>query len=154
MKKFSFGMETVLDLRLRKEEEVKLQLATKLREIFEVQQDRNKVHDALKELQSTEKQQRAHADSVLKLRYSVAYRFKLKQDLLKVSRKIDDLNAEAVKIQRALIHATSEKRAIEIVKEKRLQEWQKEYRSREQDFIDDISQQAFIRKIQSDKEKL
>jgi flagellar export protein FliJ len=59
---------------------------------------------------------------------------------------VDDLRAEAYKIQIDLIEATKKRRAVEIVKEHRLKEWKKESLAREQQFNDEISQQSFIRK--------
>ena len=145
MKRFTFPLQALLEMRQRKEEKIELQLAEKNRSVFEAQQELTKIHDTLKELQSSEKEKREHANSVQLLRYSVAYRFKLKQDLLLAGRRIEDLKAEAVKIQKLLVIATQDRRAIELVKERRFQEWKKEYLTREQNYVDDISQQGFIR---------
>jgi flagellar export protein FliJ len=87
------------------------------------------------------------------LRYSVSYRFKLKNDLLMISRKIDDMYAEAFEIQKKLIVAAKELRAIELIKERQIEQWKKEYRLHEQGIIDDISQQGFIRKSKSENYK-
>ena len=83
------------------------------------------------------------------LRASVAYRHKLKQDILKKGRQIDDLKADAVKIRKKLVEATKARRALEIIRERRFAEWKEEYKAQEQGFIDDISQQGFIRKSHS-----
>jgi len=146
MKKFSFELQTLLAIRARKEDEIKLQLAEKNRQISDCNTELIRINDELKHLQVSEKQKRKTQNSVMALRYSVAYRHKLKQDLLKTGRKIDDLNADVYKIQILLVNATKERRAIELIKEKRFQEWKKEYDSEQQKVTDDISQQGYIRK--------
>jgi flagellar protein FliJ len=145
MKRFRFKLETLLQLRIRHEDEVKLQLGKKNREIIVARKEMAQLHDQLKELQSSEKQRRATAGDIVQLRYSVAYRHKLKQDMLGKGRQIDKLGAQALEIRGKLVQATRDRRAIEIVKERRFREWKKEYRSREQGFSDDISQQLYIR---------
>jgi flagellar FliJ protein len=146
MKKFSFELQTLLEIRARKEDEIKLQLAEKNRLITYCNTELLRINEELKHLQVSEKQKRKTQNSVMALRYSVAYRHKLKQDLLKTGRKIDDLNADVYKIQVLLVNATKERKAIELIKEKRFQEWKKEYGSEQQKITDDISQQGYIRK--------
>ncbi len=153
MKKFRFALQPVLSVRERKEEQIKLQYAAKIGQIVEIQKTREGIVRELKNLQESEKQNRADAKNITMLRYSVAYRFKLKNDLLKISQKIDDLNAEAFEIQKQLILAAKDRRAIELIKERQVKQWKKEYRLNEQRIIDDISQQGFIRKTRSESHK-
>jgi len=153
MKKFRFALQPVLSVRERKEEQIKLQYAANIGQIVEIQKTREGIVRELKNLQESEKQNRADAKNITMLRYSVAYRFKLKNDLLKISQKIDDLNAEAFEIQKQLILAAKDRRAIELIKERQVKQWKKEYRLNEQRIIDDISQQGFIRKTRSESHK-
>ena len=149
MRRFKFGLDTLLEMRCRKEEQVKLLLAEKNRNIMDAQKEFFDIHAQLKELQNSEKLKREKVIDVMLLRYSVSYRFKLKENLLSAGQKIDDLKAQAEEIRKSLVAATKNRRAIEIIKERRFAEWKKEYKSQEQGFIDDISQQGFIRKLQS-----
>jgi flagellar export protein FliJ len=87
-----------------------------------------------------------NVQSVLELRYGVAYRFKLKKDILLKGRQIDDLLAQAHAVRKRLVKAKQEHRAIEIVRERQFDAWKKEYRTREQGFIDDVSQQGYLRR--------
>lgn len=151
MKKFRFQLDTLLELRKRKEEKIKLHLAEKNRQVMEAQKEVNRIHDELKNLQNSEKHRRGTSESITMLRHSVSYRFKLREDLLRAGQKMEDLRAEAVKVRKTLVTATKDRRAIEIVRERRLQEWKKEYSAKEQGFIDDVSQQGFIRKTRSNK---
>lgn len=154
MKKFKFALAPVLSLRETKENKIKMQYAAKIQQIIEASTVQADIINQLKSFQESEKKNRVDVTNAMMLRYSVAHRFKLKQDLLNISRKIDDLNAEAFKIQKLLIAATKDKRAIEIIKEKQICEWKKEYRSYEQGFIDDISQQNYIRNSRSNRDSL
>lgn len=151
MKKFRFRLDTLLNIRKRKEDEIKLRLAEKNRQYIEAQRKVNSIHDQLKELQSSEKERRGSNESIMMLRHSVSYRFKLKEDLLQAGKKVDEIRGEIARVRKTLVTATRDRRAIELVKERRLAEWKKEYRTEEQSFIDDVSQQGFIRKVQSQK---
>lgn len=126
-----------------------LRLADKHRAVGEKQRELTTLHTELKELQTSQRSTRAVADSVVELRYSVAYRFHLKKKMVTAGRAIDDLLAEASYIQKELVIATQKRRAIELVKEKKNNEWKKEQRLEEQQFIDDIAQQGYIRALRS-----
>jgi flagellar protein FliJ len=145
MKRFKFRLETVLDIRKRNEEKIKLVLAEKNQKVIEAQKKLNEIHEELINSQKREKQNRSeHLNPVL-LRYSISYRYKLKQDLLNAGRNVDDLKADSFKIQKELVVATKKRRAVEIIREHRLLEWKKELLASEQNLIDDIAQQKFIR---------
>ncbi|NLE02352.1 MAG: flagellar export protein FliJ [Fibrobacter sp.] len=146
MKKFNFTLQSLLDIRLRKEDEIKLMLAKKINQIQQSFAIQNEIHDKLRDLQETEKKRRKETENVSLLKASVAYRFKLKADLIEIVRKIDTLKNEADNIRAKLTEATKQRRAIEILKENKFSEWKKEQNDLEQKFIDDISQQSFIRK--------
>jgi len=145
MNRFRFRLEVLLDLRKRREEKIKLLLAEKNNMILDAQKKAAAVHDALKELQENEKLQRGATLNPILLRYSISYRYKLKQDLVVALRKVDDLRAEAFKVQKELMVAIQKRRVVELVKERRYSEWKKKYNIHEQNFNDEISQQTFIR---------
>ncbi len=145
MNRFRFRLEVLLDLRKKKEEKIKLALAEKNNQILSAQKLVNELHDGLKAFQENEKtSRREHLDPVM-LRYSITYRYALKKKLTDAIRQVDDLKAEAFRIQKELVIATQKRKAVEIVKEKRLIEWKRKNHIVEQNFNDDISQQAFIR---------
>ncbi len=146
MNRFRFRLEGLLDMRKKKEDKIKLLLAEKNNSIIGAQKKINEIHNELQSFQRSEKEQRNNALNPLLLRYSISYRYKLKQDLTFAVRNVDTLKAEAVKIQNELIEATKKRRAVEIIKERRLREWKKEANLHEQNFTDEISQQSFIRK--------
>jgi flagellar protein FliJ len=144
MKRFTFKLAPLLELRKQHEEGIKLMLAEKNREIITANRELAGHYEALKELQASEKSRRAGQEAVVLLRYSVAYRYKLKSAILQCGRQIDDLRAEASAIQRKLLGATKARRALEIIRDRQHDTWKKEYRRKEQQFIDDVAQQKYI----------
>lgn len=145
MKRFVFRLETLLDIRKRSEEQIKLRLAKKNRKIIEKQKILEGCYQELKELQSSEKARRSGGEPVVLLRYSVAFRHKLKGDILEAGRCIDDLRASVAAIRNELVEATKARRALEIIRERQLLAWKKSYNREEQNFIDDVAQQKYIR---------
>lgn len=145
MNRFNFRLEALLEMRKNQEENIKLLLAQKNYQIIDAQKKINSIHDELQRLQKSECEQRKHSQNPVLFRFSISYRYKLKQDLVNAVREADDLKAEAFTIQRELVEVIKKRRAVEIVKEKRFQEWKKKYKIREQNFMDDISQRLFIR---------
>ena len=149
MKRFEFRLETLLELRRRREDVIKQELGKKIQDIMTARKELAVITEALKALQSEEKQKRPQASSAVELRYGIAYRFKLKNDILVKGRFIDDLQAQAHAVRARLVKAKQERRAIEIVRERQYAAWKKAYRTQEQGFIDDISQQAYIRRAKA-----
>jgi flagellar FliJ protein len=145
MKRFRFRLEVLLDIRMRREEKVKLELAEQNKEILRQQDTLNELHEELKNLQSDELKRRQEQDSILLMNSSVAYRFKLKKEMLAVGRKMDEIQQNIYRIRKKLISATKDRKAVEILQERQKGEWLKKYRTQEQSFIDDIAQKNYIR---------
>lgn len=145
MKAFQFRLEALLDVLKRKEEEIELRLAQKNRQAEEVRRTISLVHGKLKDLQSSEKEKRKSGEDVVSMRCSVAYRHSLKLDLLREGRMLDDIVAQAHGIHQELVKASQERRAVEIIKEKRYEEWKRKCGIAEQGFINEVSQNCFLR---------
>jgi flagellar protein FliJ len=145
MKRFTFKLDTMLELRKQEEEKVKLELAEKNREIIALQEELNLAYLSLKELQASEKERRSGSEPVMEMRYGVAYRYKLKNDILTTGRSIDDLRAESNTIQKRLMEAIKRRRALEVIRDRRYSAWKKNYLREEQKFIDDVAQQKYSR---------
>ncbi|MBD3393525.1 MAG: flagellar export protein FliJ [Chitinivibrionales bacterium] len=145
MQRFRFNLQTLLELRRRKEDAVKLDLARKRGKVKQAQQELGEIGRELTEVQKQQKDSR-QTSNVDSWRRGVAYRHKLKTDMLKKGRQVDDLKAEAEHIRKELVKATQQVRALELLRERRYAEWRKEYGLEEQGFIDDVSQQGFIRR--------
>lgn len=145
MKKFEFSLEALLEVKKRAEEEIKLRLGELNRQAEEVRRSINEVQDRLKEFQASEKEVRRGGEDIASLRSSVAYRHSLKLELLNEGRRLDDIMVQIYSVNQELIKASQERRAVEILKDKRFLEWKKQKEKAEQGFIDEISQQSFLR---------
>lgn len=150
MRRFRFTLETVLELRRRREDDVKRRLGIKRREIVDAKQCLADLGTSLKDLQEQELEHRESAPSVQAMRASVLYRFKLKRDMLIAGRKIDLLYDEAGLIQEELTKAVQKRRALELLRDKRFAAWKKDVLKVEQNQIDDVSQQGYIRRQNRD----
>lgn len=149
MKRFHFPLQALLEIRKRKEDQIKRRLGEKNREILNVKKDCEHISDELKGLQSEQKEYRNRTPDILMLKHSVAYRHKLKRDLIGRARDLESIRKEAGNIRVELVKATRDRRAIEIIREKRFAQWKKARAKKEQDFIDDITQTGFTRKKKS-----
>lgn len=148
MNRFSFRLEALLEMRKNQEENVKQILAQKNHQIIDAQKKVNSINDELQMLEKSEFEQRKHVHNPVLFKFSISYRYKLKHDLVYAIREVDKLKADSNTIQKELVEAIKKRRAVEIVKDRRFQEWKKKYKIREQNFMDDISQQSFIRQNQ------
>jgi flagellar FliJ protein len=146
MKRFKFSLQVLLRLRKRKEEQVKRELAAKQRQLFKVQEALKQTGERLNNLQAEQKEERSRVADILALRQGVLYRHSLLAEMRQKTREIAALRLEAESIRQRLVKATQEKRSLEMVHDKRFDEWHSEYLAREQEFIDDVSQKVFIRK--------
>jgi len=146
MKKFVFKLDTLLKVKRTKEDDIKRRLAEKNREAELVRSEIEAAQAELKNFQTNVKTNRKGGEeSVADLRQSVSHRNELKIKLLKAGQKLDNVMIEAYGINQELIKAAQERRAVEIIREKRYEEWKKENAAAEQKFIDDLSQQMFVR---------
>ena len=83
------------------------------------------------------------------LRYSVVHRHKLKTDMLSKGKEIERFRGEAEAIRKNLIEARRKTRSVELLRERRLAQWRKEYTIEEQEHLDDVSQKSHIRTRQA-----
>jgi flagellar export protein FliJ len=139
----------VLELRRRKEDEARLDVSKRTDAVHTAQKKMEMFLDDLKELQADQKLYRQGAVDAVALRNSVSFRHKLKSDIIAQGNVIEQFKADLAQAQHALVVATQKRRAVEIVREKRFDIWHKEYRDKEQEFINDLSQQGYIRKTRT-----
>ena len=153
MKQFTFSLEALLKKREREENEMKLELALQSTRIYAAKEELYTLKTELQNLQENEKLNRTLGTTLLTLKFSVSYRNKLKLDMLHKGKEITLYQNQIVIIRQRLIHATKLKKALELLREKKFKQWEKDYKHREQVFIDDVCQQRFIR-MQGDREKI
>jgi len=140
MKKFEFSLQSILELRLREEDEAKAFLATQESELQRVGNELNQKKQELQDFQSREKEDRKSADSASQLRYSVSWRNTLKLDLLKIGQKLQDVSLDIERARKKLTEATVKRKSLEMLRDKKKSQWQKEYNKNEQKFLDEIAQ--------------
>jgi flagellar biosynthesis chaperone FliJ len=93
-------------------------------------------------------QRRGRAD-IVAFRQVVSYRHALKSAMLAKGREIERLQGEEREIRARLVEAIRQRRAIEAVREKRYQQWRKEYQTEERVVTDEVSQNVFIRRTRT-----
>lgn len=149
MKRFRFRLQTLLDIKTRSEEQIKRKLAEENGKVIQAHKNLADLHDVLDGFQAAEKTQRAQSVTAAALRASITYRYKLQADILGKGKEIVGLKQNVQKIVTALAQARRETKTLEIVRDKKLAEWKRENKLKEQEFTDDVSQKGFIRKTRA-----
>jgi flagellar FliJ protein len=149
MKRFRFRLESLLEIKKRAEEEIKKKLALKNAEILNAKRDQQELETRLASFFAEEKLQRLRVLDPVTLRFSISYRTQLQKDIGQKKQQVEKLSAEKENIRVLLTEAKKETRVLEILKEKKLAQWKKEYKMEEQEFVDDVSQKGHIRKMRA-----
>jgi flagellar protein FliJ len=149
MRRFHFKLGVLLDLKKRAEDEIKKDIARKNGEIFVSRRERVKLAERLDSFFVDEKEKRLRVLDLLSLRLSVVYRGQIQREIAQMDRRIESLAAELGQLRVRLAQARKECRVLEILKEKKLARWKKEYKKEEQVFIDDVSQKGYIRRLRA-----
>ena len=148
MKRFNFTLETLAEIRRRKEDAVKLRLAAKNREVLAMQERLSGIDTSLVELQTEERQNRQNCTAdVSELKHALTFRHKLQRDIRTATASLATLNKHVDGIRRELTTATKDKKALELLRESRLSDWKYRVHVAEQNFNDDVSQQKYIRTL-------
>jgi flagellar export protein FliJ len=149
MKRFLFPLDTVLRLRRHREDELKQELGRKNRECALAARQLEECEQAVRDLDKNEESHRQDACEVQQLRAFLSFRYKLKSDIRTTTSQLSQLHVEAAQIRDLLIKAQQQVRAVELLREHAHTQWHKEYTTKNQQFIDDISQQGFIRRTRA-----
>ncbi len=152
MQRFVFNLETLLELRLREEDEAKQDLADKENEYRAAQVRQKEAKCNLEAFQEAEKEQRQGTQTALQLRNSVSWRFTLKQEFLSITQQCQEIQVDINKSRERLIVATQKRKSLEILKDKKYAAWLKEYNKREQLFLDELAQNNYIRTLEKKNE--
>ncbi len=147
MKRFQFKLQALLEIKKRAEDDIKKKLGAKNREILSSRQERVDLGKKLESFFVEEKQQRLRVLDLLSLRFSISYRSHLQKEIIKKEQDIRALMLEQEQLRGKLAFARKQSRVLELLKEKKLLEWKKEYQLEEREFADDISQKGFIRRM-------
>jgi flagellar protein FliJ len=149
VKRFSFRLQTLLDIKQRREEELARMVAQKNNEIIRTFKSLQEGRDRLSKFQAEEKKQRASALDALLLRLSVVHRHALQREIAERGSQIATLKQELQAAVLSLTEAKKETRALEILRDNKRMEWKRDYGREEQKTIDDVSQNNFSRKFKT-----
>jgi flagellar FliJ protein len=147
MKRFRFRLEALLDIKKRAEEEVKKELAGKNNEIQTARRQRGELAARLESFYADEKQQRLRVLNLLALRFSISYRGQLQKEIVDKDRCLANLASELDQLRVKLTQARKECKVLEMLREKKLAHWKKERGKEEQEYIDDVSQKGYVRRL-------
>ncbi|MDR0303691.1 MAG: flagellar export protein FliJ [Chitinispirillales bacterium] len=140
MKRFEFSLQSILELRIREEDEAKAFLVAQESELQRIGSELSQKKKELQDFQAREKEDRKSADSASELRYSVSWRNTLKLDLLKIGQKLQDVSLDIERTRKRLTEATIKRKSLEMLRSKKKLEWQKEFNKNEQKFLDEVAQ--------------
>lgn len=153
MKRFEFSLQTILELREREEDEARAFLASQEQEWQKIQKDFNNKREELQNFQMREKESRQSNDeSVAELKHSVSWRNTLKFDLLKLGQQLQDVSLDVERARKKLTEATVRRKSIEMLKDKKIAQWQKEFNKNEQKFLDELAQSRQYNRKENDSQ--
>lgn len=142
MQRFTFTLQTILDLRIKEEEAVLLDLADKEMELQRGKDALMQLKKQLEEYQQNQKDNRNHQD-ILSLRHSVSWRHTLKKELLMKAQELQEIAMDISRIRTKLLEATKKRKSLEILRDKQKEKWQKEFNRKEQIFLDELAQNQY-----------
>lgn len=140
MKRFEFSLQSILELRIREEDEAKAFLAAQEIQLQKLNGDFIRKKEELQNFQEREKESRKSAESASELRYSVSWRNSIKLDLLRMGQQLQDIALDIERAKKKLTEATTKRKSLEMLRDKKKLQWQKEYNKNEQKFLDEIAQ--------------
>jgi len=149
MKRFSFNLQSILDLRVREEDEAKAFLMTCEAELQKANADFQNKKEELQNFQTREKTAReGETTTAATLKFSVSWRNSIKLEILKLGRQIQDISMDVARARKQFMEASIKRKTLEKLRDKKKEEWQKEFNKQEQKFLDEIAQTRYnFRKI-------
>lgn len=140
MKPFVFKLETLLEIRRRKEEEASILLLQARNRLNEAKQVLTKLCTQQKELWS-EFRLKQQAGELVVIEYQMWHRFFafLKKEIENQQVVVEGLTKEAVAALKELEIALKNRKAVEKLKERRLEEYRLAVQAEEQKILDEIA---------------
>lgn len=145
MKRFGFRLQPLLDIKMRREDELKRELAIANGAVILARRRSEEIRESLERFQTSEKQRRTAAPTAQSLRLSIMYRYRLQRDIKTADAGVEALHGKALSVLQLLTEAKKQRRTLETLRDKKLSQWKLDYKREEQEFIDDVSQKEYIR---------
>jgi flagellar FliJ protein len=151
MKRFKFTLESVLQLRMQQEDEIKRRLAQVTRQIQRIKESIKQGQNSLSSLWDEERAVRVGEAHAKRFKQYVSYQHKLKLDIVSFSNTLKKLRNEAEQINKELTEARRKRRSLEQLQQQRFDAWKKNYIRQEQKYLDEVSQNRYIRRTAGDE---
>lgn len=144
MSGFNFRLQTLLDLKLRLEDNLKNELGKAIKNLEEQKELLCRQENKLDEQISHAREEASKGITVAKLREYNMYMSFLKQQIQMSEENVKNARKTADKYRERLARALQERRALEKLKERKYEEFLKEQLKHEQVLNDEITSYKFI----------
>lgn len=149
MKKFVFKLETVLDMRKRKEEEVQIKLGIAISDLHKMQMNLEETRRKKGTYQSEIEIFKTNIQQMDDLLMYQNYVDSVEQLIERMKLEIREMEKKVEEIRILLGQAARERKMIEKMKEREYEKYQKEQRLQEINFLDEIGVLKEARRIMS-----
>ncbi|MDI6703075.1 MAG: flagellar export protein FliJ [bacterium] len=145
MPRFSFKLQRVLDIKERKEEQLKGELANVKREYEEEEEILHSLERSHSIYLDRLRRHQLNTISIQEVRWYQTYLSKLVNDISSQSQKLEDLLRRIDELKEKLIEVSKERRVLEKLKERKWDEFKHEVEYLEQETLDEIGTSRHIR---------
>ncbi|AXB59491.1 flagellar protein [Clostridioides difficile] len=142
-KNFKFRLQKVLDLKIKDEEEIKMEFA-------KIQQKKIDIESNLENLESNYSKYSIskNNDSVQNQKITINYLLALNNSIMDLSEELDKSTNELEKARKQLISKQIERKSLEKLKEKKYGQYYKEEQLKEQSTNDEFASMSYLRNRQ------
>ncbi|WP_165476319.1 flagellar export protein FliJ [Clostridioides difficile] len=142
-KNFKFRLQKVLDLKVKDEEEIKMEFA-------KIQQKKIDIETNLENLESNNSKYSIskNTDSIKNKKITINYLLALNNSIMDLSEELDKSTNELEKARKQLISKQIERKSLEKLKEKKYGQYYKEENLKEQNTNDEFASMSYLRNRQ------
>ena len=142
---FQFRLQKLLDYREDKKKLAQEELARRQRELLKIQEEIEKLQKEEQRVLAFHREQQSERLDVLTLTALESYRFFLQERLRSKQQELLQSREQVEEQRKVVVESWKNCRVLEKLKEKSLNAFLQEEKSREQRFIDEISLYGYIR---------
>ncbi|HGM3507966.1 TPA: flagellar export protein FliJ [Clostridioides difficile] len=142
-KNFKFRLQKVLDLKMKDEEEIKMEFA-------KIQQKKIDIETNLENLENNYSKYSIskNNDSIQNQKITINYLLALNNSIMDLSEELDKSTNELEKARKQLINKQIERKSLEKLKEKKYGQYYKEENLKEQNTNDEFASMSYLRNRQ------
>lgn len=138
MKKFKFPLQKVLDLRVGIENDEKNKLALMYAQLNELLKEKDELRKTFEETARRQRKAFKEGVSVSSLQYYPGYFKRLEQQAKELEERIENVQEQIKEQIQRVLKASQDKEVLAKLKEKRLDEYEKELSKANERFIDEF----------------